>query len=280
MNKTLPFFLLLLVAPIGWADVITVSRKNIDEDGSVTIRKNGTKKVVRLPASNSFEKGSLLSVDGEKIKVDYVSRNVASPSFEFGRRGRFMETHPLYAQEQQLLDYSGLYLYPDAAAPDALKAADAWIDDLKTFLKLHERDPKVVSMVQGFVLNYSKNPPQGYLAGDHVWDNPRKIETWIQFYEYPMYYDLSGKPLTVNGRPLISGPSSIQKEGLSEQQRLYHKVMRNLRYTYEGFRTLLEEGDMGNRSAELAEVTCTRRAYLTLQLLEEGKHLWNRMQKR
>ncbi len=265
-------------APLPDASKISeVPRDRVSQEGIWYLENAGRSVPVRLPASIDFREGNLFSADGRWVRVTYLSRNSREPAFKLGRREKYFHDNVLYPQEEAILDYAQLYLFPKSAGQNSKIAVEAWMGDLDSFLALHRNDPVVVRHVQSFVFKFANQPPRGYLPGDQLWDTRRRFATWNQFYEYPFQYDLSGNALVVDGKPLDNIPVAVSKDKLSGLPRLYPYVMRNLEYTFEALRTVMLEGSAAKADDDLAEISAVRRSYLTLKLLKAGHELWERM---
>jgi hypothetical protein len=259
-------------------NVFEIARDQVDSNG-VGYVFNGDKSLpVRLPSSVNFREGNLFSAEGRWIRVVHLSKNSREPAFRLGRREKYFRDHALYPQEESLLEYAQLHLFPRPAAQTAKVAVENWMADLDSFLSLHRHDPVVVRQVESFVFKFSNHPPRGYLPGDQLWDTRRQFATWNQFFEYPLQYDLSGVALTVDGKPLDNIPVEVPKEKIASLPKLYPNVLRNIEYTFEALRTVMFEGSEGKGDDGLAEVTAIRRSYLTLKLLKSGQELWERIQ--
>lgn len=266
-------------APAASVPVVKVTRDRLSDDGVLKLEQVGGVRTVRLPASIGFEPGNTFSVDGMRIRVEHLSSNSAKATFDLGKRAGFFKDNPLYTQEEEFLLYAALFLFPKIEGAGYREALKLWIEDMDFFLKLHQHDTQVIRIVQSFVLNYASHPPKGYLVGDQLWDFPREVQTWNQFYEFPYYYDLEGFPLTVDGKPMADEPRRLSREELKSAELLYRRVLRNLEYTHEGLKALVMEGEFGSVSSAYAEVACARRSYLTLKLLQTGLELWEKMKK-
>ena len=257
--------------------VIEVSRNQIDDEGSVVLDFGDRRQQLRLPASTSFDTGNQFLVDDMVIKVRHLSSNTPTPQFDLGRRKRALKLDPLFPEEKKILKYLGLDLFPNPKADRPIVSLDQWTADLDTFLKLHEKDQFLRGLVQAFVLNYGNRPPKGYLVGDQLWDNPRKFETWVQFYEMPLYYNLRGLPKQIDGKPYQAEPPRLSKEEFEKVEKLHRKVLRNLEYTFAAYKVQIEEGSYDKSETAYADVTCSRRAYLTFRILQEGRKLWEKI---
>ncbi len=257
--------------------VSEVPRDQVSPEGIWYVETGGKSRAVRLPASIDFRQGNLFSAEGRWIRVTYLSRNTREPAFKMGRREKFFRDNSLYTQEEALLNYAQLHLYPRPGAHTARVAIEAWMEDLDSFLSLHRNDPTVIRQIQSFVFKFANQPPRGYLPGDQLWDSRRKFATWNQFFEYPFQYDMSGSALMVDGKPLEKIPLFVSKEKLQALPKLYPYVLRNLEYTFEALRTVMLEAAEGKGDDGLAEISAIRRSYLTLKLLKTGHELWERM---
>ena len=82
--------------------------------------------------------------------------------------------------ESVLLTLASLHLKDERGVQD-------WERALTDFLASHRKDPEVRKAIEAFVLDYTNNPPRGYLPGD--WPVKRPIREWWQFYlQHPHYY--------------------------------------------------------------------------------------------
>ncbi len=254
-----------------------IPRDQISTEGVWFHESAGSSRQVRLPASVDFKEGNLFSAEGRWIRVTHLSKNNRTPSFRLGRREKYFQDNVLYPQEESILNYGNLFLFPRPGALASRVAVEAWMGDLDSFLILHRNDPTVIRQIQSFVFKYSNQPPRGYLPGDQLWDTRRRFATWNQFFEYPFQYDLSGTALMVDGKPIDPIPVFVSKEKLPGLPRLYPYVLRNLEYTFEALRTIMFESSALNGDEALAEVSVIRRSYLTLKLLQTGHELWERV---
>lgn len=273
---------LKLAVPLATAipeaqEVAEIPRDQISSEGIWYQESGGRSRPVRLPASVDFREGNLFSAEGRWVRVTHLSKNTREPAFKMGRREKYFHDNSLYAQEESLLDYAKLHLFPKPGAHAAKVAIEAWMQDLDSFLLLHRNDPIVIRHVQSFVFKFANQPPRGYLPGDQLWDSRRKFATWNQFFEYPFQYDLSGTALMVDGKPLERIPLFVPKEKMAGLPKLYPYVLRNLEYTFEALRTVMMEASEVKGDDGLAEISAIRRSYLTLKLLKTGHEFWERM---
>jgi hypothetical protein len=267
-----------VVKPLPEPGAVTeIPRDQVSPEGIWYQESGGKSQAVRLPASIDFREGNLFQAEGRWIRVTHLSKNTREPAFKMGRREKYFHDNSLYPQEESLLDYARLHLFPKPGALGPRPAVEAWMADLDSFLALHRNDPTVIRDVQAFVLKFANQPPRGYLPGDQLWDTKRRFATWIQFFEHPFQYDMSGTALMVDGKPLESIPLFVSKEKIAGLPKLYPYVLRNLEYTFEALRTVMLEGSEVKNDDGLAEISAIRRSYLTLKLLKTGHELWERM---
>jgi hypothetical protein len=260
--------------------ILEIPRDQVSPEGVLYAEVGGRSQPLRLPASIDFREGNLFSAGDRWIRVTHLSRNTRQPAFKLGRREKYFHDNSLYPQEEAILEYAKLHLYPKPGAHAAKIAVEAWTGDLDSFLSLHRNDPAVLRQVEAFVFKFANQPPRGYLPGDQLWDTRRRFATWNQFFEYPLQYDMSGTALMVDGRPLERIPVFVSKEKIPGLPKLYPNVLRNLEYTFEALRTVMFESNEVRGDDGLAEVAAIRRSYLTLKLLKTGHELWERIHNR
>lgn len=208
------------------------------------------------------------------------SSNVSAPDYELGKKKRALDADPLRPEEERILGRAGLRIYPskDSYKDDAPAAQfEEWAKDLDAFLKVHRDDPAVQAIIARFLLEYANHPRGGSMPGDSVWTKPRKITKASQLYELPLYHDLEGNLLLLDGtnQPIRDGlPAKLGPDEIAASPKMIGQVTGNLKQTL-GFLDLIKDGTYKGAEAVLPQVVFLRRQYLALRLIEEGQHRYD-----
>ncbi len=254
---------------------ITIKRTELI-DGSNFKLKTGEKiEIIDLKNSSKFFPNNIFLTKNMRVKVNYISENSKLPEFELKSQKKTIEIEPLYKEEELLLQYAGLFLYPKKTHEKGVNILKIWIDDLNTFFELHEKDFSVIKTIQSFITTYINEPHDGYIIGDQLWDKSRKIIEWYEFYEYPYYYDLNGRILTIDDKSIIDLPATIPISKMHSQIKLYPIVIRNLEYKFESLNTQILEAE--NAIKVLPEISSARRILVTIKLLRIGESMWHNL---